>query len=446
MRLKPKLIPKKPSFRLAAMAALVAMAFLPTVSSANSLICERTRSTCVDSSARVSPNTGWAVNTPVIYNGQACWEWSNTYSCVDTAPTYSCSGPAAGPVGTNILSACAQVGGTISNTIKLNGKVYVTNGSYEFLCEFPSKDNSSPSLPEDKDCVRLETRVFYKNEVLADVNQVATNIYIVGSNSFNLSDSTLGTKTNTDTSVVGDPAKVKVMDKPIYKERDIKTEWVCYDPPVEVCTDTCFGAQSPAGATVASGIANTPVACSAPVSKSSCVLSSSICDGKLDPLVSGQPTKTTSELGPDGRCVSNNLSYQCAIEAAVPCNTKNNCTLVDSIWETVSEHGLPLNMEQTYECTTTETQCDRVSSVNSCTTTQTWGLDKMPFEDAVGEGLAEANVAMAKVEGIQKGMTQDDVFIFSGKDLRCRYPVGNFLNAALAIGFSLALALSLIHI
>ncbi len=63
-----------------------------------------------------------------------------------------------------------------------------------------------------------------------------------------------------------------------------------------------------------------------------------------------------------------------------------------------------------------------------------WGWDKLQSKSTAGEGLGEANAALSKLDAIQKGMNKDDPYIFSGQNLRCHYPVGNFLNTAIMVG------------
>lgn len=435
MRIKTKL--KKPNLRLATLAALIAMALAPAMSqaqSASSLICERTSSTCLDSNTRYNYYVGegyFTVPTPTGYNNQSCWKWYNSYDCIDRNPTHTCTGAA---VGVNVLSECAQVGGSIGTTKTLNNVQYITDGTYSFLCEFPKVANFTPPLPEGKECVLLETRTFYTESVAADVNQVVGDNYIIGSTPETLDRRTLGYKSNTATSVSGNPATVKALTGSIFTQRKIDTEFVCYDPPVEVCTDSCYTENSTASPAEgsSSNIAITEQSCSVP--KSDCVLLTTFCDGNLDPNTSNPANATNSALGPDGRCVEQNNYYQCASSSAPACNTDENCTLKESVWSNVSDNGLPMAMEQTYECSISETQCEKVNNVSSCATPQAWGLDKMSYTETIGEGMGEANTAMAKVEGIQKGMSEDDVFIFSGQDLRCRYPVGNFLDTFIVIG------------
>ena len=407
-----------------AIAAIAAITLAPTTSHAR-LSCERSTSVCNDSTTHIV--NGVAIGAPTILNAQACWSWSNTYSCVETNATYSCTGGGA-QVG-KVMSACSVVSGVIASSVTIRGKQYPLSATAQYACDFekfvlttpipPAPTGNfvmkPPLPPAPKECVRLEAVVTDKNIV---------------------SSSAIGATPTSGSGTAS--ATTAVLETTLAMSRYRRDEFVCYDKPVETCVDTCYagsGVSTTGGG--ASTIAVAPVACAAPLNKANCSVQSQACDGSRDAAVvdSGR-----LEQGPDGRCVAGTTSYLCPSATAPSCMNEPNCTLVESKWAVVSTNGVPLTMDQTYECSKTETKCERISSVNSCNSTQTWGLDNMTLESPLGLGLNEANSAMAKVEGIQKGMTESDVYIFSGQDLRCRYPVGSWLNAFVAIAFSLALA------
>lgn len=435
-----QLKPSRTAHFWAGAAALALTLSAQTSHAAGNLICELVDATCTDSATRYS-GYGEPIPTPVIQKGQACWSWSNSYKCVDSNSDFKCTGEGT-TVSSNVAADCALIGGTINSYESINGRGYVTSGTYDYACEFPKLvDPAQPPLPPPNKtpasevCVLLETRVFFTEDQAADVAQVYGDQYIVGSQKWTPV-RTLGYKSSTEPTTTTVPPTLVPLDKTIKMRREVKTEFVCYDAPIEECTDTCY---EPDPNTPSSGTlpALTPVACQAPLDKESCFKHTEICDGTY---VQNDPDSGRLEQGPDGRCVAQTTIYYCPMSDAPACLNNPDCEMVRSSFDSTGVNGMPTSMEQVYECSTTTRTCEEVGLVDSCTTSEAWGLDDFGTTQKLTEGLNEANGAMAKVEGIQKGMSEDDVFIFSGQDLRCRYPVGTFLNSLISIAFSLLLA------
>lgn len=355
---------------------LAAAALHPSVSHA-ALKCEELVASraCADNSAHtVSTGSGSvSVSAPVIPGfPYACWVWSRKFQCVEANPTFSCASGTAYPT---VKSDCNLTAAVVNSTTTVRGVSYITSATYNYRCawgEFTTKDN----LPANKDCAPLNSTV--KDTVVA-------------------SDGVATAQQRTD-------------------------EYVCYSPPVTTCSDTCYEkVVNPATGV----LTERAVPCSAPVTN--CTTTATQCDNTLGQTSNGMATSTIAN-GPDGRCISSTESMLCQNGEVPKCLTQDNCQLSNTTPSSVQANGVARSEEQTYICTNTTKTCTQLTDVSNCVHAGAWGWDKLQIRNEVGAGLGEYNQAMSRLEGIEKGMKDNDPYIFSGQDMRCHFAVGNFLN------------------
>jgi hypothetical protein len=137
--------------------------------------------------------------------------------------------------------------------------------------------------------------------------------------------------------------------------------------------------------------------------------------------------------GPDGRCIDSIQQSICHNGPTAKCLTSDQCVLSSIQPAGILDNGIATEEQQTYICSSNVTTCTKLAEVNGCLHFNAWGFDQGGLSNQLGTGLAEANTALAKLDGIQKGMALDDPYIFSGQALQCHYPIGNFLNAIIMI-------------
>lgn len=385
--------------RCALLAMLAFSALLPGHVQA-ALHCEVTAQTCLDSAVR---DYGGVPVAPPVISGypSACWKWSRTYDCLDDVAKYSCS---SSQKYEDVKTSCNLVKASVTSTRSINGTPYVTNAAYDYVCDFTdvtdqltadkaTNKNGTPP-PAGSECVTVDSTV---------TNTGTTTVIPAGSPGYTNNNGTFTPTQPTQT----------IVDSQTYHK-----EYTCYEKPVKTCKEVCY----------ADGIGGQVVPCTKPLTE--CVTQNDTCNAVIDP---SNPTASHLQVGPDGRCVASTETQICRNGEPENCVKDAKCNLATTRDLDFNSVGIPQTQEQTYNCQNTATDCLKTATVNSCTGPQAWGLDNMHITETVGQGLGEANAAMAKVEGIQKGIKKDDLFIFSGQDLRCRYPVGNWLNTVLAV-------------
>lgn len=349
-----------------------------------------TKRACSDSAPRsiqYAPGQTTSVAAPIIPGfDTACWNWSRKFQCVETNPIYNCD---SGTAFNTVKNDCSLVTSKINSTTTINGVSYITSADYSYRCAFGAW-TTNDTLPVNKECVQLESETTASNYVPAAPPGSAPGSA--------LSSSIPLTETRVD-------------------------EYVCYSPPVTTCSDTCF--EEVYNATTKQMEKKT-VPCKETVT--SCATSSNQCTGTVT------ATGATTSVGPDGRCVESVEQQVCQAGTIPRCLTgKDNCQLTSTTPASVQDNGVALLEDQTYTCTNETTSCAEVANVSNCVHVGAWGWDNMTIKSQMGQGLGEYNTAISKLEGIEKGMKQEDPYIFSGQDLRCHYAVGNFLNTFITI-------------
>lgn len=375
---------------------LVTTALFPTQSHA-ALKCQELvqKRSCSDSAPRYveyAPGIGTSLAAPVIDGfGSACWDWARKFQCVETEPVYNCDSKTEFD---HVKADCSLVASKINSTVTINSVSYITAADYNYRCAWGAW-TEQPPLPPNKECILLDKETIPSNIVPSA--PVGSTPPAPLSTTVNL------TETRNE-------------------------EYVCYSPPVTTCANTCFAeVKNPA----TGRMDKKEVPCTAPLT--SCTTASNQCGGSATVNGDGSMTGEKS-VGPDGRCVDSTERLMCQNGPIPKCLVgKDNCTLNSSEMTGIQENGFALNQDQTYICTNTTTSCTELANVSNCVHVGAWGWDKMSIKSQVGQGLAEYNQAMSKLEGVQKGMKDEDPYIFSGQDLRCHYAVGNFLNTFITI-------------
>lgn len=334
------------------------------------------------------------IEAPVIDGfGAACWRWNRQFQCVESDATYSCE---SGTAFNTVKNNCNLTEASVAATVKVNAITYITDATYTYRCEF-GEFTSPQNLPEGKDCVVLE-------ETIVDLEPAPAAL--------------AGTM----------PVSPVPPSTSIATKQERTQEFVCYSPPQTTCSDVCYEQVVDAATGT---IQQKEVACTSPVSN--CTTTSNACDGTASFDQNGQPTGGTQALGPDGRCVASTSVAMCQAGDIPRCLEQENCTLSTTAPSSVMDNGVALEQEQTYICSNTETSCAQYTTVNNCVSVGAWGWDNMSLNGAVGAGLGEANSAMSRIEALEKGIQDNDPYIFSGENLRCHYAIGNWLNTAIAI-------------
>lgn len=381
---------------VAAAITLATTALFPLPSHA-ALKCEEimTKRACTDSAPRsfeFAPGQTTSVAAPVIDGyPAACWNWARKFQCIETDPLYRCDS------GTNfdaVKSDCSMVASQVLATVTINSVNYITSADYSYRCAFGAWSDAPP-LPPNKECIVLDTNTTSSNVVPAAPAGASTTSPINSSIAL--------TETRTQ-------------------------DFVCYAPPVTTCANTCFAeVKNPSTGLME----KKEVACTAVLSQ--CSTTSNQCAGTVTRNPDGSLVANPS-VGPDGRCINSTENQMCQAGTIPRCLTgKDNCTLNSTELSGIQDNGFALNQDQTYICTDSKESCTELANVSNCVHVGAWGWDQLSIKSQVGQGLAEYNQAMSKLEGIEKGMKDEDPYIFSGQDLRCHYAVGNFLNTFIAI-------------
>ncbi|WP_087865265.1 conjugal transfer protein TraN [Comamonas thiooxydans] len=398
----------------AAMAFVMAASVLPTTASYAALKCEEivARRSCSDSGPRtVEYEPGKVVSVPApVIDGYpyACWSWNRRFQCVETEPTYSCDSGTAYPT---VKADCSLTAASINASVNIRGINYITSADYTYRCAY-GEFTTNDKLPVNKECVYLDPSDYTFTE--------STPSAPLGSNPSTAPSSGAqggaGLTTSVDTK----------------EQRD--DHYVCYSAPVTTCSNSCYEDKvNP----VTGAIEQVEVACTAPADQ--CRITTENCDGSA--WSDGTTMDGALNLGPDGRCVKSTANYVCSSGEIPKCLSKDNCTLQSTVDTGIQENGISYSQEQTYICTNETKTCTEMADVSNCVHVNAWGWDNMSIASQVGVGLGEFNQAMAKLEGIEKGMSEDDLYIFSGHDMRCHYAVGNFLNTAIMIVIAVAFTL-----
>lgn len=352
---------------------------------------------CKDNGDRVvTVGPGQSVSLPApVMSGydSACWQWSRQFQCVETNPTVVCD---SGRSFATVKEQCNLVDASIKATQKVGAITYITHAEYSYSCAW-GDFTTGDSLP-DNECVLLESTI-------TDTNQVPS------------------AGTNADTTAP--------LNSTIATEQEKVDDYVCYSSPVTNCVDVCYEDVYDA---ITGTMNRIEVSCTTPLKN--CVSSTNQCDSSI--TGSGDTTKGSLALGPDGRCVSQTESLICQTGDVPRCLNNDNCVLDSSTPNDIQANGLALSETQNYICSETTTTCSKISEVSNCVHVGAWGWDRMQIKSQLGEGLGEYNAAMAKVDAIKKGINTDDLYIFSGTDLRCHYAVGNFLNTAIFAALAIA--------
>lgn len=353
----------------------------------------------------MSPGVVASVGAPIL-NGfsTACWSWTRQFQCIETNPKLFCD---SGDPYATVQSSCSLTAAAINSSVTVKGLTYITDATYNYQCAFGNY-TTNDSLPTGKDCTMLKSTTVDSNPVPA---------------------APPGTTPSTGS---GNPPTTAPLTGSIPTTETRTDQYVCYSQPQTTCSDTCY--QQVVDPTTGK-ISQQTVPCTSPVTN--CVTSSSQCGGTITPNGDGS-SSASAALGPDGRCIDSTVNSMCQAGPVPKCLTKENCTLSSSTDSSVASNGVGMTQQQSYICSNTVKSCSKYADISNCVHANAWGWDNMSIKGQVGQGLGEYNQAMAKLEGIQKGMTNNDPYIFSGKNLTCHYAVGNFLNTFITIAIIVA--------
>jgi hypothetical protein len=148
----------------------------------------------------------------------------------------------------------------------------------------------------------------------------------------------------------------------------------------------------------------------------------------------GLPVDFRSKPG-CGMCVKQEVGETCYASAQTTedsCGTPDalaSCVLTESVPEAVTS-GLVISRRDTFTCRETAQQCvEWAQSVECANNDITWGTNRgtgTAYGDTgtMTQALAQAGVLNAIQQSINEGGDAQAVRIFSGKDSRCRQPVG----------------------
>lgn len=381
---------------------LVARFFLATVlilagegSSAGTISCQKLSSACSDAEPRSSyfesVKRTVSVNPPFQDEvNEACWTVQRRYQCVEKSPTFSC---ASGRDYATVKADCSLTSAAIKGTVTINAVKYLTDAEYTYRCGFENT-HCDTALPGNTDC-----------RVLTQAIQTT---------------GTTTAATTAEAALVDGNWVAPAMTEGLVTDRIVDGSYVCYTPPVTTCADTC---QESFVDPVSGKIGSRNVACKSPVTN--CVASGSQCTD----------TNGVLNIGPDGKCTSHLETSVCQAGETPRCLTNTDCALESATAGGVQANGVAYTEKQTYLCSNTKEECLEVATVSNCVSPNAWGWDKDTSRNPAGKGLGEVNAAIAKVEGIQKGVNNDDFYLFSGLDRRCSFPVGSFWNTFISIAF-----------
>lgn len=364
--------------------------------------CQEISRTCMESGTRGIATPGGTVYMPApVIPGytQACWNWQKRFQCIETDPILQCE---SGRDFYAVRNACSLTSASILATMTINATTYITSAQYEYRCNF-SDWQTGDTLPANQECVMLES-VVQDTEVVHSAEP--------------------GTPTSS-----GSPPVTPTLAEQLVVEQQKTDTYVCYSEPTTVCSDVCYETiKDPA----TGQLEEREVACTSPVTN--CTSTSRQCNSS----VNDDGTGGTLAVGPDGRCVEQTEQFLCENASVPRCLDEDNCTLESTRRTSVQSNGVALSQEQTYVCTNETRSCAEVSEISECVSPNAWGWDQLHHRSTMAVGLGEFNQALAKLDGIKKGLNQNDLYIFSGQDLRCRYPIGNFLNTAIIGSLSMA--------
>lgn len=390
--------------RAAATLVAAALALLPGTSQAVQK-CEEilTARACTDSAPKAYTIAGGQsvmVAAPIIPGfDTACWNWTRKFQCIETDPQLYCD---SGTAYQTVKDDCSLTAAAINATTQINAITYITDATYNYRCgygEFTTND----ALPTGKECVLLNSTTVSSDYVAAAV---------------------AGADPSTGW---GDPPTTASLTDSIATKETRTDNYVCYSSPVTTCSDVCYNqVVDPATGTVK----QEEVPCTSPVTN--CAATSNQCNGSVTTNPDGTLNPNVP-LGPDGRCINSTEVLTCQAGEVPKCLSKENCTLSSTTPSAVQDNGFALSQEQNYVCSNETESCTQYADVSNCVHVGAWGWDQLSIKGQVGQGLGEANAAMSKVEGIQKGLKTNDPYIFSGQDLRCHYAVGNFMNTFITI-------------
>jgi hypothetical protein len=376
--------------------AVAAVMLAPAASHA-SLVCQELvqNRACTDNSTHNI--NGFAVPAPVLPGfSSGCWSWNRQFQCVDPTPSYYCD---SGDSFATVQATCSLTSAIVNSAIQIKSINYITSATYNYSCAF-GQPTTNDSLPNGQSCVQLNDTTTYSNTVAA---------------------------ANLGTSPDAGSGQTATLTSSVSNSETDTQQYVCYFPPATTCSNTCYeNVTDPATGT----ITQQAVACTSPVTN--CVQSSNTCKSSATVNADGSITPSQS-LGPDGRCVDGTATSMCQAGETPKCLTNTNCSLVSTSAAGVQDNGFATTQTQAYQCSNTTTTCTEVTNVSNCVHANAWGWDNMTLQSEVGQGLADANQAMSQVQAIQAGINNNDPYIFSGQNLKCNYPVGNFLNTMIAV-------------
>lgn len=373
------------------------------------MVCQLHAQNCADGSPRdwTLPD-GRVVSIPpptITGHSSACWVWEKQYLCVETDPIYECK---SGTAYANVKADCSLTAATINETMTINSITYIMSADYDYRCHF-SEYTCDRKMPGDKECVLL--------------TQTVTDTATVPS-------APVGAAPSTG---FGTPPTTAPLTSEVVTEQRQDNNYVCYGTPVTTCSTMC---QEVINDPVSGKMETRDVPCNSPVSN---------CVGATSQCKSGPDSTTASgykaELGPDGRCVHQLDSSTCQTGEIPKCLSNDQCDLVAVKDTDIQPNGMALTQEQSYICSNETETCAETAEVSNCLSVNAWGWDRGGLTHTAGDGLGEFNQAMAKIDGIQRGMNANDIFIFSGQSRKCRIPIGNFLNTIIMTVFAIALVM-----
>lgn len=369
--------------------------------------------TCLNNAPKSHSTANGTIQVPAPHlpgTSQACWSWSRVYQCVETNPIYSCDS------GTNydvVKQDCNLTKASTLASITIKGLTYITDARYTYACEFGGWTNPTPPPPADAvECVELKIPA----GEIKDTKTISA-------------------------AATGVDASTATLNQNLVSEQELKTRFACYKNPVTSCSQTCsVQVDGPAPGEKH----YVQQACPA-TQLTGCVLSSDSCNitDVLDPDTQQPTGAKQSALGPDGRCVSSSANSLCQSGPIPQCLTQGNCVLSSTSRAGILASGIASQQSQDYLCSTETRSCAKTATVSTCFSPNAWGMDQR--DDGTTDaapGLGDANNAMAKLDGMSKGMTTESPFIFSGTDKRCHFAVGNFTNTLFAVAVSVAVSVA----
>lgn len=391
------------------MTLLLGFFLLASPSAQAALVCETTFDECTST-------------FHVPGKGEMCQRWEKKQKCVETNADYSC----ASNIGFSVIkNSCYVTGISGLSSITVNNKSYVTSANYAYRCAFGEWSDPTPPLPEEYECVSL-------GEELKGFPEATLP---------------LGTHPTVD-----GKARAFTIKEDMREENTEKH--VCYHPSETECTSTCYENQEELDAN-GNVIGSTQVAvpCGVSMSPDQCSFSHSDCAANTDwtkwteeqGLPFGDLAKENASIlaeGPDGRCTEFLEWYTCQADEAPMSSVPSNCTFERSEKVNIQSNGQALAERQHFVCTETSTKCVEVDESNPCLSPNAWGWDGVAQQTSSSPtGLGEYNQAVSQLDAVEKGINEEDLYIFSGQNLKCKYAVGNFLNTlitiALVVGVSM---------